>query len=134
MSNGREVPVIADSYVDMEFGTGALKITPGTLVCLSLLRGREEGLIGVIGACNRYSLHCLKKSALSFSPCPLTHSLHSQQHAGHDPNDYEIGKRHSLPVINVMNRDASINANGGQYEVPLVFYVCLYVCVRGMKI
>ena len=57
---GRTIPVIADDYVDMEFGTGALKITPA-----------------------------------------------------HDPNDYAIGKRHSLPLINIMNRDASINGNGG---------------------
>jgi len=60
---GREIPIIADDYVDMEFGTGALKITPG-----------------------------------------------------HDPNDYEIGKRHNLQTINIMNRDASINENGGDYK------------------
>ncbi|KAM3567218.1 hypothetical protein VYU27_010631, partial [Nannochloropsis oceanica] len=63
MSDGRPIPVIADTYVDREFGTGALKITPG-----------------------------------------------------HDPNDYELGKRHNLPLINIMNRDASINANGGRYQ------------------
>ncbi|KAG1680013.1 hypothetical protein FOA52_007077 [Chlamydomonas sp. UWO 241] len=56
------VPVIADDYVDREFGTGALKITPG-----------------------------------------------------HDPNDYEIGKRHSLLIINIMNTDATLNANAGKY-------------------
>ena len=60
---GREVPVIADDYVDREFGTGALKITPG-----------------------------------------------------HDPNDYEIGLRHNLAFINVLNKDATINENGGIYE------------------
>ncbi|MCB0208079.1 MAG: valine--tRNA ligase [Anaerolineae bacterium] len=60
---GREIPVIADDYVDMEFGTGALKITPG-----------------------------------------------------HDPNDFEIGKRHNLAVINVMNKDATMNANAGPYQ------------------
>lgn len=58
----REIPVIADTYVDKEFGTGVVKITPA-----------------------------------------------------HDPNDFEVGKRHSLPEINVMNDDASINANGGKY-------------------
>ena len=58
----RRIPVIADDYVDREFGTGALKITPG-----------------------------------------------------HDPNDFEIGKRHSLPIINVMNRDATMNENAGPY-------------------
>ncbi|MFW5691873.1 MAG: valine--tRNA ligase [Chloroflexota bacterium] len=58
----RQIPIIADEYVDREFGTGALKITPG-----------------------------------------------------HDFNDYEIGKRHSLPLINVLNKDASINENGGPY-------------------
>jgi valyl-tRNA synthetase len=59
---GRAIPVIADSYVDREFGTGALKITPG-----------------------------------------------------HDPADYEIGLRHGLPVINVLNSDASMNDNAGPY-------------------
>lgn len=58
----REIPIIADDYVDMEFGTGALKITPA-----------------------------------------------------HDPNDFEVGLRHNLPIINVMNADASINENGGKY-------------------
>ena len=60
---GREIPVVADSYVDMEFGTGAVKITPA-----------------------------------------------------HDPNDFEVGLRHNLPVINVMTDDAHINQNGGKYE------------------
>ncbi|MGI6404734.1 MAG: valine--tRNA ligase [Oscillospiraceae bacterium] len=59
---GREIPVIADNYVDPEFGTGAVKITPA-----------------------------------------------------HDPNDFEVGLRHALPVINVMNEDATINENGGKY-------------------
>ena len=59
---GREIPVIADNYVDREFGTGALKITPG-----------------------------------------------------HDPNDYEIGERHKLEIISILNKDASINQHGGPY-------------------
>jgi hypothetical protein len=54
--------VIADSYVDREFGTGALKITPA-----------------------------------------------------HDPNDYLLAQRHNLPLINIMHKDASINAAGGKY-------------------
>jgi len=63
MSGGRTIPVIADDYVDMDFGTGALKITPG-----------------------------------------------------HDPNDYAIGKRFDLPIINVMNKDGSLNENAGDYN------------------
>ena len=58
----REIPVIADSYVDKEFGTGCVKITPA-----------------------------------------------------HDPNDFEVGKRHNLEEINIMNDDATINALGGKY-------------------
>ena len=58
----REVPIVADSYVDMEFGTGVVKITPA-----------------------------------------------------HDPNDFEVGKRHNLPEINIMNDDATINENGGKF-------------------
>ena len=60
---GREIPVISDEYVDREFGTGALKITPA-----------------------------------------------------HDPNDYEIGMRHNLEFINILNKDATINAKGGLYQ------------------
>ncbi len=60
---GRLIPIIADEYVDREFGTGALKITPG-----------------------------------------------------HDPNDFEIGRRHDLEIINVMNKDATMNQNAGRYE------------------
>lgn len=63
MSGGRTIPVIADEYVDMEFGTGALKITPG-----------------------------------------------------HDPNDYAIGKKFDLPIINIMNKDGSLNDNAGEYN------------------
>ena len=58
----REVPVIADEYVDREFGTGALKITPA-----------------------------------------------------HDPNDYLIGQRFNLPMINILTPQAKINENGGPY-------------------
>ena len=58
----REIPVIADEYVDMEFGTGCVKITPA-----------------------------------------------------HDPNDFEVGKRHQLEEINIMNDDATINEKGGKY-------------------
>ena len=58
----RKMPIVADAYVDMEFGTGVVKITPA-----------------------------------------------------HDPNDFEVGKRHNLPVVNVMNDDATINENGGRF-------------------
>ena len=60
---GREIPVVADDYVDMAFGTGVVKITPA-----------------------------------------------------HDPNDFEVGLRHNLPVINVMTDDARINEQGGSYQ------------------
>ena len=58
----KEIPIVADYYVDKEFGTGAVKITPA-----------------------------------------------------HDPNDFEVGKRHNLPEINIMNDDGTINENGGKY-------------------
>ena len=58
----KEIPVVADYYVDKEFGTGAVKITPA-----------------------------------------------------HDPNDFEVGKRHNLEEINIMNDDATINEKGGKY-------------------
>ncbi len=59
---GRTIPVIADEYVDREFGTGCVKITPA-----------------------------------------------------HDPNDFEVGKRHNLAEINILNDDATINELGGKY-------------------
>ena len=59
----KPIPVVEDEYVDMEFGTGVVKITPA-----------------------------------------------------HDPNDFEVGKRHNLPEVNILNDDATINANGGKYE------------------
>ena len=58
----REIPIVADTYVDKEFGTGAVKITPA-----------------------------------------------------HDPNDFEVGLRHNLEEINIMNDDGTINANGGKF-------------------
>ena len=58
----RQIPIIADEYVDMEFGTGVVKITPA-----------------------------------------------------HDPNDFEVGKRHNLPEINILNDDATINNLGGKF-------------------
>ena len=59
---GREILVVADDYVEKDFGTGALKITPG-----------------------------------------------------HDPHDYEIGERHNLALINIMNKNATLNENAGKY-------------------
>ncbi len=59
----KEIPIIADEYVDMEFGTGAVKITPA-----------------------------------------------------HDPNDYQVGKRHDLPEPNIMNEDGTINLKGCKYD------------------
>jgi valyl-tRNA synthetase len=66
----RPIPIIEDSYVDLEFGTGALKITPG-----------------------------------------------------HDQADYDIGQRHGLEILNVLNPDATMNENAGPYE-GLDRYVC----------
>jgi len=59
----REIPIIADEYVDATFGTGCVKITPA-----------------------------------------------------HDPNDFEMGKRHDLPFITIMNKDGSLNENAGDFE------------------
>ena len=60
---GKEIPIIADEYVEQDFGTGVVKITPA-----------------------------------------------------HDPNDFEVGNRHNLPRINVMNDDATMNELAGKYE------------------
>ncbi|MEO1288457.1 MAG: valine--tRNA ligase, partial [Chloroflexota bacterium] len=59
---GREIPIIGDDYVDVEFGTGALKATPG-----------------------------------------------------HDFNDFELSEKHNLEIINIMNKDATLNNNAGDY-------------------
>ena len=57
------IPVVADRYVDMEFGTGVVKITPA-----------------------------------------------------HDPNDFKVGKRHDLEIINILNEDGTLNEKAGKYE------------------
>jgi valyl-tRNA synthetase len=75
----REIPVIADEYVDREFGTGSLKITPS-----------------------------------------------------HDPNDYEIGLRHNLEMISVLDKDARINENGERYA-GLDRFVCRKQLWEDMK-
>jgi valyl-tRNA synthetase len=59
---GREIPIVADTAVDPEFGTGAVKVTPA-----------------------------------------------------HDPTDFEIGQRHSLPAINIFDKEAVVNENGGRF-------------------
>ncbi len=59
----RKLPIVADTYVDPEFGTGVVKITPA-----------------------------------------------------HDPNDWELGKRHDLPLINILNADGTLNENGLEFE------------------
>jgi len=61
VADNREIPIIADHYVEPEFGTGAVKITPA-----------------------------------------------------HDPNDFEVGLRHKLPCINILNGDGTVNENGGK--------------------
>ncbi|MEI3552461.1 MAG: valine--tRNA ligase [Acutalibacteraceae bacterium] len=60
---GREIPIVADTYVEQDFGTGVVKVTPA-----------------------------------------------------HDPNDFEVGLRHNLPVINIMDESGIINENGGEYQ------------------
>lgn len=59
----KPIPVVADEYVEMDFGTGVVKITPG-----------------------------------------------------HDPNDFKVGQRHNLPVINILNADGSLNDSCGKYS------------------
>ncbi|MGQ9873338.1 valine--tRNA ligase [Leptodesmis sp.] len=59
----REIPIIADEYVDSSFGTGCVKVTPA-----------------------------------------------------HDPNDFDMGKRHNLPFINIMHKDGTLNENAGPFE------------------
>ncbi|MCK0473542.1 valine--tRNA ligase [Halalkalibacter sp. APA_J-10(15)] len=76
---GREIPIVADDYVDMEFGSGAVKITPA-----------------------------------------------------HDPNDFEIGNRHDLERILVMNEDGTMNENAGQYQ-GLDRFECRKQLVRDLQ-
>ncbi|MEG4520233.1 MULTISPECIES: valine--tRNA ligase [unclassified Microcoleus] len=59
----REIPIVADEFVDPTFGTGCVKVTPA-----------------------------------------------------HDPNDFEMGKRHNLPFINIMNKDGTLNENAGEFQ------------------
>ena len=60
---GREIPIIGDEFVEADFGTGCVKVTPA-----------------------------------------------------HDPNDFAMGKRHNLPLINIMNKDGTLNENAGEFN------------------
>lgn len=75
----REIPIFGDDYVDMEFGTGCVKVTP----------------------------------------C-------------HDPNDFEMGQRHSLEQILVFNEDATVNENGGKYE-GMDRYECRKAVIKDLE-
>ena len=77
---GREIPLIEDDHVEMEFGTGALKVTPA-----------------------------------------------------HDPNDFEIGRRHELPSVNVMHPDGSMNENAGKAYAGLDRFACRKKVVQDLK-
>lgn len=75
----KEIPVVFDDYVDMDFGTGVVKITPA-----------------------------------------------------HDPNDFEVGRRHNLPMVKVMDDSAAINENGGIYK-GMDRYVARKAIVENLK-
>ena len=77
---GREIPLIEDDYVDKEFGSGALKVTPA-----------------------------------------------------HDPNDFEIGKRHDLPTVNVMNPDGTMSDAAGASYKGLDRFACRKKVVEDLK-
>ena len=77
---GRELPIIADEYVDLEFGTGALKVTPA-----------------------------------------------------HDPNDHEIGQRHELEQVNILNPDGSLNENAGTKYQGMDRFECREVLVEDLR-
>ena len=77
---GRELPIIVDEYVDLEFGTGALKVTPA-----------------------------------------------------HDPNDYEIGQRHELEQVNILNPDGSLNENAGTKYQGMDRLECREVLVEDLR-
>ena len=77
---GGELPIIADEYVDLEFGTGALKVTPA-----------------------------------------------------HDPNDYEIGQRHELEQVNILNPDGSLNENAGTKYQGMDRFECREVLVEDLR-
>ncbi|WP_300278038.1 valine--tRNA ligase [Peptacetobacter sp.] len=76
---GRELPIVADEYVDMEFGTGVVKMTPA-----------------------------------------------------HDPNDFEVGLRHNLEEINVMNEDGTMNEDAGKYA-GMDRYECRKAIIEDLK-
>ncbi len=75
----KEIPVVADNYVEIDFGTGVVKITPA-----------------------------------------------------HDPNDFDVGLRHNLPVINVLTEDGKMNENAGKYE-GMDRYECRKAIVKELE-
>ena len=76
----REIPVMTDEYVDREFGTGALKVTPA-----------------------------------------------------HDINDYELGKKHKLPMLNILNKDATMNEAAGSKYAGMDRFECRKAIVTDME-
>ena len=75
----REIPIVADEYVELGFGTGAVKMTPA-----------------------------------------------------HDPNDFEVGLRHNLETIRVLDDNGKVNANGGKYE-GMDRYECRQAIVKDLE-
>ncbi len=76
----KEIPIVADSYVEMDFGTGVVKITPA-----------------------------------------------------HDPNDFEVGARHNLPIIDVMTDDGKMNENAGEKYCGMDRYECRKAIVKDLQ-
>lgn len=76
----KEIPIVADSYVEMDFGTGVVKITPA-----------------------------------------------------HDPNDFEVGARHNLPIIDVMTDDGKMNKNAGEKYCGMDRYECRKAIVKDLQ-
>lgn len=154
MSGGRRIKIIADEYVDREFGTGALKITPGeawvcecvvVVVAVGILKGTVcvflyvavdwEDVVGCSWSrlawagwsgllpCAAFGLGASDLATRSYDGGqPALHlasgaptGTRPARLAGHDVNDYEIGKRFSLEIINIMNDDGTLNAAAGAY-------------------
>lgn len=76
----KQIPIVADSYVEMDFGTGVVKITPA-----------------------------------------------------HDPNDFEVGARHNLPIIDVMTDDGKMNENAGEKYCGMDRYECRKAIVKDLQ-
>lgn len=114
--NGRRLPIICDAIlVDPSFGTGAVKVVK-LYKALSMVR--------LLTHCVIYVSYKVFFFGIYFCP---------QITPAHDPNDFEVGKRHNLEFINIFTDDGKINSNGGSEFVGMPRFKARQAVTEALK-